>query len=259
VADEALVKGPLVGLSALLALALAGCSPLRAKAYAGYMQSELTGAIGLSPPASTLPPTNVDVEDALGADTSGSPYGRLELGAGIVNLTSSAFQFSSSGTGTLNAQFGALPVSTPVDSDIDFFNIKSALTLDLLDVGFLRISPGFGVDYLDLDVEVRATSIAALERLQVQVPAPLGFVQAEVTVGPFGITADFGAMSINTEEVDGDYLDFEGLVHVKPLPHVELFGGYRWIQFDATGSVDGQLYEADLELRGWFVGGGVTF
>ena len=258
-ADEALVKASLVALSGLLALASAACSPLRAKAYGGYIQSEMTGTVALAPPASTIPPVGADVEDALGADTSGSPYGRLELGAGIVGLTASAFQFSSSGPGTLTADFGNLSAGTPVDSDIDFLNIKSAITIDLIDVGFLRIAPGFGVDYLDLDMEVRATNIAALERLQVQVPAPLGFVQGEVKLGPVGITADFGAMSINTEEVDGDYFDFEGLVHVKPLPHVELFGGYRWIQFDASGEVDGQMYDADLQLRGWFVGGGVTF
>jgi hypothetical protein len=72
-------------------------------------------------------------------------------------------------------------------------------------------------------------------------------------------TLDVGWIDIDLGDADGSYLDVEALVRVNPLPHLELFAGYRFIDIDAEGTADNRRFEAAFQLHGWMVGGGVTF
>ena len=244
---------------ALLLLGSTSCVDLRARAHAAYMQPQLSGDVALA--STTLPATlGADVQDDLGVDTEQSPYVRLELGTGIVNVTASAFQYGSSGSGVLDANFGNITAGVPVNSDIDVLNIRGAVTFDLIDLGPVRISPGLAVDYTDLDFEVRQTTGGtAIERLEVQIPAPLLYVQAEADLGPLIANIDAGGMKVDLDEVDGTFWDIEAMLRYAPAEHFEIFGGYRLILVDGQGTVDGQAYDADVELSGWFAGGGISF
>ena len=240
-----------------LLLLLGSCTSFRARAYGAYMQPDIAGEIGLAPSATTNP-IAMDIDTAANFDTDSAPYVRGEIGLGVANVTVSAFHYGSRGSGTLTQNFGAaLNAGDFVNSDIDFLNIKSALHFDIINVGPLRISPGFAIDYFDVDMTL--TRGANLERLEVQVPAPMGFVQGELDFGWVAATVDVGALRVNMDEVDGSYFDAEGMVRFDVCPGFELFGGYRWITMDANGTVDGQAYDVDLEMSGWFAGGGITF
>ena len=250
------------GTSCLLAAALlllGSCETYRVRAYGGYMQPRLTGTVALTPAPNVPFGTGVDLESGLGAGTEDAPYLRGEFGLGPFVATVSAFHYDTTGTGTLDDGFGGLPQGTDVRSEIEILNIKSAITYDIVHVGPFRLAPGFCVDYTDVEFIVEPTGFTGLERLEVQVPAPLAYVQAELDFDWVAATVDFGAMRVNLDEVDGDYLDFEAMLRISPIDNLEIFGGYRILQVDGTGEVDSQDYNADVELSGWFVGGGLTF
>lgn len=242
-------------------LVLPSCMDLEARAYAGYMQAELTGELGLAPTAPTTAIGRVGLEDSFGSGEEGSLYARVDATASIFNVTASAFRYDSTGQGTLEAEFGGLQQGLLVDTEVDFLNAKFGVTFDLIDLGFIRLSPGVAVDYFDLDMSVSAAPPLSgeAESLDLQAPVPMLFVQAEGDVGPVSGIVEVGGMSADYGDVDGTFIDVEALLRVAPFSNVELFAGYRYISLEGTGDASGQEFDADLALQGWFVGGGVTF
>lgn len=254
-----------LGLCALVfaGVSLVSCSSPYARAYAGYTNMGLSGDIALAPTVGggSLGALKVDVEEELGLEGgSGSPYGRLDAGVGPLGVTLSAFTYSKTGTGTITRQFGNITAGTDVRSDLDLTDIKAALLWNMIDVGPVRLSPGVGVNYVDMTLDVRTVSgIAASDTVDVRAPIPMVFLQGDVELGHFGITVEGGGMKVNLEDADGTYWDLEGLFRYQPVKHVNLFAGYRWISLDAQGTADDQDFDATLQLRGWFVGGGISF
>ena len=251
-----------LGLVALL-FSLPSCMELSARAHVGYMQPALTGELGLAPsgaPASVL--GSVDLEDSLGVEGEGAPYARIEATAGVLNLVASGFTYSSTSRGTLQAEFGDLIIGQLVDTEIEFINAKVGATFDLIDLGFLRLSPGLAVDYVGLDMSVDAVGsgiIGGNEVLDIQAPVPLLFVQAEADVGPVSAIVDAGGVTVDYGDVDGTFVDVEALLRVEPASNLELFAGYRWISLEGAGDASGQEFDGDLVMAGWFVGGALTF
>ncbi len=239
---------------------LCSCSGFYARGYAAYMQPKLTGDIGLSGSGGGTPITGtIDVEDSLGLGEEKSPYIRADVGAAVVSFVGSVFQYDSTGNGTLTANFGDIPIGTPVATDMKILNIKGGAVFNVLDLGFLRLAPGVAVDYFDVDTTVRATSLGAFESVSVQAPVPMLYGQAEVRVGPVSGILDLGWMQANFDEVDGTWWDVEGMVRISPIEHLEIMAGYRWISVDSSGTSEGQDYVVDMQLEGWYLGGGVTF
>ena len=210
---------------------------------------------------STVLPQRVDVQEGFGLrEKMDSPYGRVEVQALIARLQVSGFQIDQTGQGTLAVQFGDIPVSTPIETTLDMTNIKGELLFDLIDIGPVRISPGIGVDYFDLQLESRSLAVTTLrESLDAQAPVPMLFVQAELDLGVVDFVADIGGMKADVEDADGTAIDIELLARVRPLDHVEIFAGYRHIILDVEGKADGQDYLSDLELSGFIIGGGIYF
>lgn len=243
-----------------LGLLLPSCGIARLHGYAGYTQTQLSGDLGLAPSlGSSSVITTADVEDDLNLGESGAPYVRVEAGGGPVSVTVSAFRYGSSADGTLTGTFGNIPAGFAVHSDAEIINVKAAVAFDLINIGVVRISPGIAVDYFDIDVEVTATSFSAFDRVDVTAPVPMLFVQVAADVGPVGATVDVGAMDVDLPDAGGTFFDVEAMLRVEPFDHVEFIAGYRWISIDADGEASSQGFDADLELQGWFVGGGVTF
>ena len=245
----------------LLAAALAACGSLEARAYAGAAATEMRGGLGLSATeAGISEPLRLDVEDDFGlGDSSSSIYARAELGFGVPRLTASFMKHDASGTSTLTRTFGDILAGTQVDSEMDFLSAKAALTFDVLDFGFVRLSPGLAVAVTEFDASVRSRSFPVAESVDAFAPVPMPFVQAEVDVGPLAATVDVGYIRADIEEIDGGYLDVEALLRVQPLSHVELFAGYRLIDFEADGVVDDERFLADLRMQGVLFGVGLTF
>jgi hypothetical protein len=247
----------------LVVLSLAACVGVRARAYAGVQQSTLQGDVALDNSGGTLNlgANRADVEDDLGVDDREySPYVRAELGLPIGAVTVSGFTYTQTGAGTLlGTQYGDIPAGTAVTSYLEFSNVKAAAHFDLFDFGVLRLAPGVGVDFIDLDLEVTELGTSRFERLNNEVFVPMVFAQAEVDLGVVAATLDVGYMQASLDDAKGSYLDVEGLVRVTPMPFVELFAGYRFLDLDARGHADERRYEADVRLHGWMLGGGITF
>ena len=229
---------------------------------AGYTSLDIEGEIGLTPSVtSTLSPQRIDIEEGFGLrESMESPYGRVELQAMIARLQVSGFQVDQSGRGNLAVQFGDIPVSTAVDSTIDITNLKAELLFDLFHIGPVRISPGIGVDYFDLELESRSVAVPTLsETLDAKAPVPMLFLQAEVDLDIVDIVADIGGMKADVEDADGTAIDIEVLARFRPIDHLEIFVGYRHIILDVEGRDENQDYLGDLTLSGFMVGGGFYF
>lgn len=251
-----------VTVAALLTFALSSCSTgLGITIDAGYTELELEGDIGLSPNIGSVLPRRVDVQDTLGlTESMSSPYGRVQVQALIARLQVSGFQVDQTGQGTLSVAFGDIPVSTPVETTLEMSNLKGELLFDLLEIGPVRISPGVGVNFFDLQLETRSVAVPSLrESIDAQAPVPMVFVQAEVDLGVVNLVADVGGMQADVEDADGTAIDIELLAKFRPLDHVEIFAGYRHIILDVEGRADGQDYLSDMTLSGFMVGGGIYF
>ena len=252
-------------IAALLPVLLtAACSSPAARVHAGYMQTELSGDLGLGPIVNTPVQVDpIDIDQSLGLDdAAGSPFVRAELDAGPIRLTGSGFQYSQSGRGVLTGSFGDITAGTAVDSDIDLLNAKTALTFDVRDISPVRISPGIGVDLFDIDATVapldQNLGIEA-ETIDELIPVPMLFLQAEVDVDYVGAILDVGGFQANIDDFEGTFFDIEALVYVRPVDHLEITAGYRYISLDFEGRPEDQDVDADLNLSGWFIGGGVSF
>jgi hypothetical protein len=44
-----------------------------------------------------------------------------------------------------------------------------------------------------------------------------------------------------------------------PVPLAHAFVGYRYIGVEGSGETGGDDFATDLQIQGWFVGGGVRF
>ncbi len=253
-----------LGILAVLSCLIPACASLHARAYGGLTQATLDGSMALQSSTGNLPlgQNGVNLENEGGVENSEVlPYLRGELGMPIGSVTVSGFAFSETGGGQLasNHQFGDILPGSLISSRVEFLNIKTAVHFDLLSLGVFRFSPGLGLDVFDLDAQISQVGTSNYERIDNVAFVPMLFGQAEVDLGVVAGTLDVGWIDVDLEDADGSYLDLEALVRVNPLKHLELFAGYRFINIDAKGTADSRRFEAEFDLHGWMVGGGVTF
>lgn len=264
-ADRAAVNGDVCSMKAIPMVALSAlwaCSSVDGELTAGYIQTELSGTLALdsSSGGQNLSSRQVDVRSELGlTDPSDSLYLRGEISPGIGRVTVSGFRYDQAGSGTLGSDFGDIPAGTQVSTDTKFGNLKASWAFDLFGADWLFLGPGFGVDLFDIDVSVTSSSPSAFERIDVLAPIPMVFLQSELTFGPVSLWGEGGWMSIDLGDGDGTYWDFDGMLRVRPHESIVLFGGYRYIDIEGDGIADGRRFEADLQLDGWYVGGGISF
>lgn len=240
---------------------LPACFQLEMSAQAGYAQMAIDGRIGYVA-GSGSGSFSQDVESAFGLGSDqGVPYGRAVLDTGVQVFSVSGFTFDESGTGVLEADFGdsgVLVAGTPVRTDLQMFNVKGAYAFEI-ELGPVSLSPGIAVDYFDLDLEVADLIGIATERLELSAPIPLPFLRGEVRLGIFSAVAELGYMQLDVEDVDTTFFDAEAMLMVRPTPLLDFFVGYRSLQIDATGEVDGDALDTDMQIGGFMVGGGIHF
>ena len=247
--------------SAALGLIAAACSMPGGRVQVGYLSAELSGTASLEASSGGLSAAaRADVEDTFGLrEPSDSIYLRAEFDAGLLRVTASGFRYEQTGTGLLEASFGDLAAGTLVTSDLRLGAAKAAVTFDVIDVGGFRLSPGIGVDLLELDATVSSQSIAQSERVDEILPMPLVVLQGEVDFGPAAVVVEVGGMDVELGDLGGQVWDAEAMLSLRPTSIIELFAGYRWISVDAHGLSSDRDFRTDFELQGWFAGGGFTF
>lgn len=238
-----------------------GCIPT-GRAYVGAAFMKVAGDLALQNAGGSLnlDATQSDIEDDLGAgDADTSPYVRAEADWGPHRVRVSGFGHSSSGTGTLDNAFGDLAATTNVASDLEVFNVTGAYTWDLFPTGPFRLGIGAQVGYSSIDITVRDTGGVAFERVRTDNYVPMPLLDAEVDLGVVAVGGSLGGFEVDLGDADGRYWDGELFVRASPWSMVEFIGGYRYLSFDSSGEADGRDFDADLELTGWFLAGGIKF
>ena len=248
--------------AALLATSiLPSCYQLALSGNVGYAQLAVSGDIGYVS-GSSAGNVRQDVKSAFGlGDDQGSPYARVALDTGVQVLSVSGFQFDESGTGTLEANFGDSPLLTagvPVRTDLEMTNLKAAYALQI-SLGPVAISPGIAVDYFDLNLQVRDLIGITTESVELQAPVPLAFLRGEVDLGIVSAIAEIGYMEYGVDDVDGSLLDIEAMLQVHPTAMLSVFVGYRSMNLQADGLIDGDTFDTDITIGGFILGGGLRF
>jgi hypothetical protein len=238
---------------------LPACFQLEASARAGYASMAVDGNFGY---VSAAPAVAIgqDIQSGFGlGEDQGAPYGRVELDTGVQVFSVSGFAFAESGNGVLQADFGGtLTAGTPVHSDLEMFTVKATYAFEI-PLGPVSLSPGIAIDWFDLRVDVTDTSGTNSESVDLSLPIPLAFLRTEVDLGLFSAMAEVGYMAADVDNVDTSFLDIEAMLLLHPTPLLDFFVGYRGLEIDVKGTVDGDEVDTDLRFRGWMVGGGVRF
>ena len=248
-------------LAVILAPLMASCTGLGAKIDVGYMQVEPSGSLALEGgPGGGAPSlsSNNDINDDLGiASKLDSFYARAELDTGLLHFTGSGFRVQDKALGTLSAAFGNIPANTPVETDLDLQIYKIGVSLDLIDIGPVRISPGLAADVVISDTSITGSSLA--EDLNGTIPIPMLFIQGEVDFSILELVVDLGWLDASYDSYTVDVLDVEAMLRVKPIGMFQLFVGYRATLLDISRDETGNRDRIDLDFRGWTAGVGIHF
>jgi hypothetical protein len=159
----------------------------------------------------------------------------------------------------LNAAFGTIPANTPVDTDLDLQVYKVALSLDLIDIGPVRISPGLAADVLLSNTSVTSLALNRKEDLDGVIPLPMLFLQAEVDIWLADLVVDVGWLDTSYSDFSGEILDVEALLRFKPLGPLHVFVGYRAVRLNVEGEQSGDSGRLDFDFSGWTAGVGLHF
>lgn len=252
-----------LALAALVPFA-AGCTALTdidTKIDVGLLLADTNGQVSLDQISATrdLGSIRNSLDETLDlADTNVAPYGRVQAGVGPHRVQVSAFGFSESGGGVLDADFGVLTAGTGVNADLDVYNIKAFYSYGW-NIGPLRIGPGIGVDIIATDIDVTNLSGTAFEQIETSSPIPMVFAQAELDLEVVSALLEVGAMAADLDDADGTWWDIEAMVRVHPFAGWHLMAGYRFIDQDTEGEADNAPFDGDLDVQGWLIGGGITF
>lgn len=239
-------------------LALPSCYQFEITAQAGYGQFTLDGDIGYQSGTGQVAVAQ-DVESAFGlGDDEGVPYGRVMIDTGVPVIAVSGFLFDEEGRGVLDANFGDIAANVAVDTEFELANAKASYAFQI-DLGPVAIAPGLAVDYFDLNFQVQDVFATQRETVDLAGPVPMAFLRAEVDLGIVAAVAEGGYMEIDIDDVDASMLDIEAMVEVRPTALLHLFAGYRHLNIQADGEIDGDTFDGDFTLSGFFVGGGLRF
>ena len=250
----------LLAASLSCACLFAGCASAKIATQAGYTQLHIDGSVALE---STQAGPGADVEQDIGSglglgDDRGSPFVRVDVDFGWPVLTASGFTFHELGQGVLRADFGGLAQATPVSSELDFGCLKLAAVCDV-EIGPVTLSPGLAFDVFDFDFRV-SDQFGNSEVIDELVGVPLLFARAAAYLGAVQLMVEGGYVEGLSGETEGDaFFDLEGQLRVCVSPSLHLLAGYRFLGVDATGDTGTEVFGLDLQVHGWFVGGGFTF
>jgi hypothetical protein len=92
------------------------------------------------------------------------------------------------------------------------------------------------------------------------IAVPMLFARARVAIGPVWWLGEAGYIEADgTGNSRNRFFDGETMLGWSLSGGGHLLAGYRFIDIDGTGETDAESFGVDLQLRGWFLGGGVVF
>lgn len=227
-------------------------------AQVGYARLAVEGSLALADGDDEQAPQDLDSAFGIG-DEQDAPYGRVAFDFGVPTLSASGLWLQEVGNGVLDADFGGLPAGTPVTTDLDFgaFKLLGALELP---VGPLVVSPGIMVDIVAIDFRA-STSPGNREEIDEVVIVPMPALRLDWTpADTLQIAVEGGFLDARgLADSDPSFADIEAMLTWQLGSRGLLFGGYRWLFADAEAVSETESVRIDVEVGGWYFGGGIRF
>lgn len=236
------------------------------RVYAAYMDLAPSGNVGLQDAAASQNVNGIrgDLDSEFNVGDANTPYVRLDYATDSWDLELSGFQFEDSGTSTSTATFGDIPAGTPIMSELRISNVKLGVLTKVVDVGPVEVSAGMAFSYMDVDMDVASLVVlrapdTMYEESNFQAPVPMLYVRGAVDTGVVRGELSLAWIEADVADVEGLFLDIDAMVVFSPVPALDIFAGYRFMNMDVDGKLDGQQFTTHIELSGWYLGAGITF
>ena len=268
VLDFPLAIGSSMRTTFALALLLPFCSCLNptVRGYAAFMNLSPEGDAALEDEAGTrnVNGTRGDLEDEFNLGSGNTAYVRVDYEMKQWNVELSGFQYKDSGRSALNSPYGDIPAGTAVDTELRVSNAKLGVLRDVVNVGPFMLSGGMAFSYFDVDMDVEslvplAAPNTVYEESNFQAPVPMLCVRGSMEAKSVRSEVSIAWIEADIADVQGLFFDVDAMVVYTPIPAFDIFAGYRYINLDVDGKLDGQQFTTHVELSGWYVGAGITF
>jgi hypothetical protein len=247
-------------LALVCTVALGSCAETAYRANVGAMFPVVDGKIALQNAGGSLALGNNqnDLDSNMGlGDTEVSPYVHLQADNDRHRFRVHGFMLDAEGSGTLAGDYGGIAAGSQVSTSMDFYAIQGTYAYQLLREENWRLGIGAALGGYGLDIAARSSG--GREEVETSVIVPMPYVEGELLFGPLVVGVDGGYMGGDFGDGDGNFLDAEGYVKWRPTEDFEIFGGYRYILLDAFGNASGRDFDADMDVTGFFFGGGIRF
>lgn len=244
----------------LASAALASCVGQTYRVDAGAMFAKASGDVTLQNSLGSLPlfQNKNDLDDNLGVgDVEPSPYLRVQADQERHRVRLHGFGVDSTGSGTLDGDYGDLIGGSQVTTSLRFYAIGATYAYQLLREEHLRVAAGAAFNWYSLDVSARSS--VGRESVQSDVLVPMPYAEVEGLLGPVTVGANAGLMSADLGDAKGRYIDVEGYVRWQALEQLDVMAGYRYLLMDPSGRASSRDFDAEVTVQGFFVGGGVRF
>ena len=84
-------------------------------------------------------------------------------------------------------------------------------------------------------------------------------MRGEVDLGIVSAVVEGGYITADVDDVEGEVLDIEAQLVLHPTDLIEVFVGYRSLELQFDGDIDGDTFDTDIQISGFLVGGGIRF
>lgn len=244
----------------LATAALTSCVGQTYRVDVGAMFAKASGDLTLQNSTGTLQlfQNKNDLDDNLGVgDIEPSPYLRVQADQERHRVRLHGFGVDSTGSGTLAGAYGDLVAGSQVTTALRFYAIGVTYAYELLREEHLRVAAGAAFNWYSLDVSARSS--VGRESVQTDVLVPMPYFEVEGLFGSLSAGGNLGFMSADLGDANGRYIDTELYLRWQALEQIDFMGGYRYLIMDSAGRATSRDFDAEVEVQGFFVSGGVRF
>jgi hypothetical protein len=224
--------------------------------------------------------TSINIPGDAGTELSGSfsldsekvytsQYG-ARVGFAPFELSVSQFSYSRDQTGLFSGdgtgQFGGgFAGDFAINSTLDIDTIKMMLGIDMLNTSVARVGVLLGFDLLSFNkfslTEVSTGAIQNVLKEGQEVPVPIIGLRADVAIPGTDIRlgAEMTGISIDIDGIEASLFDHDINLNMEIFENAEAVVGYRIVDINIDGDIDGTIINMDLSMSGPYFGVSVYF
>jgi len=194
-------------------------------------------------------------------DAAWSPRVDFDFAGLHINLNRLSTEHSGNGmtNSTLTLDGAAIPVNTPVRSELDFEMTTAAITFDFIPTSLVDVGIGLGAGTIEYDIDIQDTTTPA-NRVQSNEEAPMGFIagRAASELGDFLLSLDVAWIKVELDDDELLFVDYDAAVSWTFFSVGPGFGqlvlGYRLTQAELEFEDGNSTVDANLDFKGAYVG-----